>query len=141
MFIGMGTSSSSQSRKAARVAALYLVFSSLWIFASDRLLTLTEGDPELLVKISMAKGLAFVAVTTLLLYLLLRFWGDSPSAAMPAAPQRRKLVGLAVGMLLIVPLFAFSIVRLHAPHIKEDTFSNLRAIASLKANQVEALAC
>ncbi len=33
------------SRKALRVAALYLVFVSLWIFASDRFLTMALADP------------------------------------------------------------------------------------------------
>lgn len=125
--------------KAARITALYLVFAALWIFFSDRLLTLTLDDPELLIKIGMAKGFAFVAVTALMLYLLLRFRGDGDvqDAAPPAAPQRRKLAGVVFGMLLVVPLLAFSIVRLHTPHVKEDTFSNLRAVASLKASQVE----
>jgi len=130
----------SVSRKAARVAGAYLVFATLWIFASDRLLTLALSDPELLTRISTAKGFAFVAVTSLLLYLLLRLWDDTgaESGAPPSpAPRLRKLVGLFLGLLLIVPLIAFSIVHLHGPHLRGDALAGLSAVASLKAGQIE----
>ncbi|MBS4097046.1 MAG: PAS domain S-box protein [Sulfuricella sp.] len=127
------------SRKALQIAGLYLVFASLWIFASDRLLNLALDDPALLLKISTGKGFAFVLVTTLLLYLLLRNW-DLAAAhhdAPPPAPRLRNLVALFVGFSLIVPLIAFSIVRLHGPHLREAAFNDLRAIASLKTGQIE----
>jgi len=128
------------SRKAARVAGAYLVFAALWIFASDRFLTLALDDPELLVRIGMAKGFAFVAVTTLLLYLVLRLWDDSSTEYAPTsspAPRLRKLAGIFFGLLLIVPLIAYSIVRLHGPHMRGTAFADLRAIAALKESQIE----
>lgn len=128
------------AHKAARVAGAYLIFAALWIFASDRFLTLALDDPELLVRIGMAKGFAFVAVTTLLLYLVLRLWDDSSAeyatTASPA-PRLRKLAGIFLGLLLIVPLIAFSIVRLHGPHMRNTAFADLRAIAALKESQIE----
>ncbi len=128
------------SRKAARVAGLYLVFASLWIFASDHLLTLALDDPEMLVRIGMAKGFAFVAVTTLLLYLVLRLW-DDPRAENGDRPARKprlgKLAGIFAGLVLLVPLIAFSIVRLHGPHMRDEAFAGLRTIAALKAGQIE----
>jgi len=56
----------------ARIALLYAVSATLWIFTSDKLLARVMPDPELAVRISMFKGLAFVVVTALLLYLLVR---------------------------------------------------------------------
>jgi hypothetical protein len=56
----------------ARIALLYAVFAALWVFTSDKLLTLVVPAPELTVRISMFKGLAVVSVTALLLYLLVR---------------------------------------------------------------------
>lgn len=126
------------SSKAKQVAGLYLVFASLWIFASDRLLNLALDDPELLVRISMGKGFAFVAVTTLLLYLLLKNWDAAQPQQSVPAPRLRKLVVLFLGLSLIVPLIAFSIVRLHGPHLREAAFNDLHAIAGLKAGQIEA---
>jgi PAS domain S-box-containing protein len=52
------------------VALAYAVFAGLWILLSDRAMGLLFSDPEALVRASMAKGWFFVAVTTLLLYVL-----------------------------------------------------------------------
>lgn len=126
--------------KAARVALLYLVFASLWIFVSDRFLTLALADPELLVRISTAKGFAFVVVTAFLLYLLLQVWDDARAEGVSAsfrAPRMRQLASVFVGLALIVPLVGFSIVRLHGSHVREAAFADLRAIAALKAGQIE----
>jgi two-component system, cell cycle sensor histidine kinase and response regulator CckA len=53
------------------VTLSYAIFASLWIFFSDALLGLLVRDPQQLVRLSVFKGLAFVAVTALLLSLLL----------------------------------------------------------------------
>ena len=58
------------SHGALRVALVYAVFAGLWILLSDRAMGLLFSDPEMLVEASMVKGWAFVAVTTLLLYVL-----------------------------------------------------------------------
>lgn len=50
----------------------YVVFASLWILLSDRLLETLRLDPATLVQWSIYKGWAFVFVTALLLYLPLR---------------------------------------------------------------------
>jgi PAS domain S-box-containing protein len=57
---------------AARISLAYLVFAVLWIVASDGLLSLLAQDAATAASLGMAKGLAFVAITALLLYLLLR---------------------------------------------------------------------
>jgi diguanylate cyclase (GGDEF)-like protein/PAS domain S-box-containing protein len=56
----------------ARIALLYAAFAGLWIFASDKLLALAVPDTALIIRISTFKGLAFVIVTTWLLYLLVQ---------------------------------------------------------------------
>jgi len=43
---------------------------------------------------------------------------------------------LVLGLLLIVPLVAFSIVQLNGPEIRRQAFDNLAAIARLKAEQI-----
>ncbi len=54
------------------VALAYAAFAALWIYFSDALLGRLVRDPELLVEFSVYKGLAFVATTALLLWLLMR---------------------------------------------------------------------
>ncbi|UCU92268.1 PAS domain-containing protein [Hydrogenophaga taeniospiralis] len=58
------------SQGALRVVLAYAVFAGLWILLSDRAMGLLFSEPEALVQASMAKGWFFVAVTTLLLFVL-----------------------------------------------------------------------
>jgi two-component system sensor histidine kinase/response regulator len=54
------------------VVLAYALFAGLWILLSDQALGLLFHDPEAIVRASMAKGWLFVAVTSLLLYGLVR---------------------------------------------------------------------
>lgn len=54
------------------IVLTYAAFSALWILLSDRALGLLVSDPALLVQLSTVKGWFFVAVTSLLLYTLVR---------------------------------------------------------------------
>jgi PAS domain S-box-containing protein len=58
--------------RAWRIVAGYGIFATLWIVLSDRALEPLLPRPELLMQWSMAKGLAFVALTSLLLWFLVR---------------------------------------------------------------------
>jgi PAS domain S-box-containing protein len=57
---------------AGWITGVYMVVALLWIFLSDHALGLLVKDPERLVQLSVYKGFAFVAVTSLLLLLLMR---------------------------------------------------------------------
>ena len=59
-------------RYLARVIGLYVLFSSLWIFVSDELLNRFIPNPELQFRFAIAKGWLFIAITTTLLYRLIR---------------------------------------------------------------------
>ena len=56
--------------KPARLAGIYLLFSSAWIFLSDGLLASLSLDGEHLNLLQTYKGLAFVLLSTLLIFLL-----------------------------------------------------------------------
>lgn len=53
-----------------RIALLYAVFAALWIFFSDQFIELIATDKRGLSQLQTFKGLAFVVVTTLLVWLL-----------------------------------------------------------------------
>ncbi len=57
----------------AGVTLLYAGFASLWIVASGLILSITVDDPALQTTLEMGKGLLFVAVTSLMLYWLVRW--------------------------------------------------------------------
>jgi len=55
-----------------RIVLIYGVFAALWILFSDRAVEALFNDPAQIVRASMIKGWLFVAVTTVLLYGLMR---------------------------------------------------------------------
>ena len=60
------------TRGALRIALTYLVIAGLWILFSDTLLDQLVSDQKLITRIEIYKGWAFVLVTALLLYWLIR---------------------------------------------------------------------
>ncbi len=64
-----------------KIVLIYAAFAAAWILLSDKAVLLVTADPDEMVRISMFKGWAFVAVTSLLLYFLLnRYWGRYTAA-------------------------------------------------------------
>jgi PAS domain S-box-containing protein len=128
----------------AGVSLLYAAFAALWVVVSGNLLTHTAQDPLFLSRIELAKGLAFVAVTGSLLYLMLRGWREY-FAAQPTIlssddivpPKTTRQVLLFIALLLVVPLIDFAVFNLHVPHVERDTYNNLKSIAKLKSEELE----
>ena len=62
----------SKTGSAASIATLYAVFGGLWIAASDRVIEALVPDPHRLTLLQTYKGWAFVAASTILLYVSVR---------------------------------------------------------------------
>lgn len=60
------------NRLALRVSLIYCLVAGVWILLSDWALVSLVSDPETIGKIAVFKGWAFVVVTALLLYFMLR---------------------------------------------------------------------
>lgn len=58
--------------EALRLTLTYALFAALWILFSDKALEVLFADPATIVKVSMIKGWLFVAVTSVLLFVLVR---------------------------------------------------------------------
>ncbi len=89
----------------AGAALLYALCSGLWIIVSGYLLTAAVDDPVLQGRIEITKGLLFVAVTTLLLYVLVDRLGvrsDSGGTFAPASSRRPLAVATAVFLIAAV---------------------------------------
>lgn len=125
------------------VALLYAAFAALWIIASGNLLTFAVDDAALQGHIELAKGLAFVAATSGLLYLLLKGWHRTlidPANILNADIRPLAISRLALlfaALVLIVPLIGLAIITLYGPKIEREAYANLEAIAKLKAEQIE----
>ncbi|MDG4867450.1 EAL domain-containing protein [Guyparkeria sp. 1SP6A2] len=126
----------------AAIALLYVVYAAAWILSSDWLLGLWIA-PEQIAKAGLLKGLSFVAVTGLLLYLLLKW-------LLPAAPRAadgpvaggsrrvrasRHLVVFVVNVALVASITAGVYVN-RVPSEIEKAKSQLAANAALKADYI-----
>ncbi|MDP2762193.1 MAG: PAS domain S-box protein [Sideroxyarcus sp.] len=127
----------------ATVALLYAGFATVWIAASGYLLTFAVSDPLLRERIELVKGVVFVAVTGMLLYLLLKGWREPSGGAATvqagdiAPPRNIRLALTFAALMLVVPLIGLSIVKIYIPQEEQEAYRNLEAIARLKADQIE----
>lgn len=127
------------------VVALYAAFAALWVGASDWALRAAVRDPVLLAALGTIKGWAFVAVTSLLLFVLMlrlvrRQAVEVPvgQAAVSIAPLHfsRSLVATVSAVALSILLAGIGAATYTLNKEKADTFNHLRAIASLKSSQI-----
>jgi PAS domain S-box-containing protein len=119
-----------------RVVVAYAVFATLWILFSDTLVGSLSDNPGTLVMLGTLKGLAFVALTSLLLYALLRRVGGTDEAASVRVGNRR-LVAWVVGLAVLILLAGAAAMRQVAQRHEALVAAQLHATARLKAGQIE----
>ena len=77
-------------RSAARIALLYAILSSIYIYASDQFaLSVAGGDPDLITEWQSLKGLAFVAGSALIIFLLVLHYARSRDRTQALLEQAR----------------------------------------------------
>ena len=108
---------------AGRIALLYAGFAVAWILLSSYFFMETVEDPVLANRIEIAKGLAFVAITSGLLFLILHRWHQAQRAsthdqAITATDRQIKAPLLFAGMFLFVPLFGWLVTEIQRPQIE-----------------------
>lgn len=135
--------------RARTIALLYACFAGLWIVLSDYGLEALISSPLLLQELEVYKGLAFVAVTSVLLYVLLKVPHPAgtpvsvtlPSPDSPAAQavnrSGQRIFAVVLALVLTVPGLGYGILAFYTPVQERATYSDLQAIATLKAEQVE----
>lgn len=123
-----------QDASALRVVLIYAAFAALWILLSDRLVATLFSEPTHILLASMLKGWLFVAITSLLLYGLIRGRARKPKVGADATPISRHggflLAGLAI-LLLAGAGIGHSIERQ-----REVQLANLHSIAAAKSRQI-----
>lgn len=110
----------------------YATFAGLWILLSDQVMAWLFTEPAALALVSTYKGMAFVAVTTLLLYVLLRRRAGGAGVEQTARRPVWSIVLLAVAM---VALVAAGVLREYTSQ-RATKVAQLQTIADLKAQQV-----
>jgi PAS domain S-box-containing protein len=119
-----------------RVVVAYAVFATLWILFSDTLIGRLSDNPGTLVMLGTLKGLTFVALTSLLLYALLRRVGGTDEAA-AAQVGNRRLVAWVVGLALLILFAGAAAMQQVAQRHAALVAGQLHATARLKAGQIE----
>ena len=141
---GQITQRANRRRKALFCALAYLVISAVWFIFSGNALDLLVEDAEIRSTLEVSKGLLFIGVTSVALYLLLRSWRVSAEDFVGA--DEAKGGGLKawflpavyfLAMLLVISLggcVAFEKLR----QIETDKVEqSLAAVAKLKVAQIE----
>lgn len=127
---------------AATIALLYAAFAALWIVASGTLLAVVTSDPVLQARIEIAKGIAFVLVSSTLLYWLIRARRELPDPSPvardePVGTDLRQLVLTIVLLSLAVPSIGLAVFVLNARQVERDTTRSLQAIAESTAHHIQ----
>ena len=122
----------------ARVVAMYALFASLWILASDSILATLVDDRRVAVTLGTYKGWLFVGVTALLLFALLRGVAEPSLAISRTEPEhsaRRWLVPFGVGALVVVLMTGAAVTVSRSEHQGAEA-DRLEAVAELRADQI-----
>ncbi len=123
-------------RSISGIVLLYASFSALWILLSDYGVVWLFTDPSQIAFASSAKGWAFVVVTSLLLYRLMRRLPEGASRSLISSAGLRSMrVPLAFFTLVITVITVFAVVHDYKQD-REKEITRIRAIAMLKREQI-----
>ncbi|MEI6557313.1 MAG: PAS domain S-box protein [Rhodospirillaceae bacterium] len=127
---------SKKNRYDLRVTIGYAVVATLWILFSDQWLTYLTDIPTVR-ELSTVKGLAFVVVTSALLFMALR------TAAARGTMVKPDFSGMSWPLLTVflilataIGTIAFAAFRIQSGALRENVFSGLRAVAELKVDGI-----
>jgi diguanylate cyclase (GGDEF)-like protein/PAS domain S-box-containing protein len=123
---------------------LYAAFSILWLVVASYLISLTLDDPVLRSQAYVAKELTLVAVSSGLLYLLLKLWRE-PELSTNAVDtgvdsgyfRSKRLMLMFAALAVVAPLVSIGIVKVYGPEMERHAYADLQTIVDLKAVQIE----
>ncbi|WP_320151915.1 EAL domain-containing protein [uncultured Tolumonas sp.] len=135
--MGNSRNKKSQALSSASIVLYYALFAAIWIAASDNLLSWLIEDREWLKLLSMGKGFLFVALTSFLLYLLLDLKSRTELKKEKISTSSHRLYWLFAFQILLMPLIPTLLYSIHGHQIKQDSHSDLTALAKVKTEQIE----
>ncbi len=100
-----------KQRSALLVSLTYAAFGTIWILASDHILGLLVQDAAQIATLQTYKGWAFIAITALLLYALIRRRGDElPNAQTPPRMANTNNGGHVMGMVAFATFLLIAVI-------------------------------
>ena len=127
--------------RIARVVLVYAVFAAGWILFSDSVVNMWLSDPDAVVAASTLKGWAFVAVTSLLLWgVLRRSMGSGGLAVSATSSWKRERVRSFVPPFALLAVAVLALGSASAMFTLRDRsaqeYRRIEAIADLKISQL-----
>jgi PAS domain S-box-containing protein len=116
-------------RYAIAVAATYLAFGVAWIVGSDRVIEALADDAAALSRMQSAKGLLFIAVSTIAVYLAVRLARDPDALPLPASTDDRERPRLRWQLLLLAGATALPLIALLAYNVQREAMRDQDAAA------------
>lgn len=108
----------SPEQRAATIALTYAVLAALWIMLSDSMLALLIADANQITRVQTLKGVAFVAVTSILLFFLSR-WQlsaiEAANAEIRAHAERLRSTLASINDLVFVLDLQYRFIECHQP--------------------------
>ena len=119
-----------------RVTVAYAVLATAWIFLSDRMLSVV-ADPATITELGTVKGIAFVTITSALLFFAMTRIPAGDAEQKPRVNGRSQPLFL-VFLILIVTIAVIGVVayRVQSTVLKQTEFDRLQAIAQLKVDDI-----
>lgn len=117
-----------------RATAGYLAFALAWVLLSDLLLSLVLS-PQVIIQLSLAKGITFVLLTTVMLYFLLNHLPDDAALDKPPA-GRGWIVAGALFVSCTLGLLTVAALNALAERLVGSKKEELSIIASLQATHI-----
>lgn len=127
----------------ARIALVYMAVAALWIVSSSYLLPQTVSNPELQGIFEISKGLLFVLVTGILLYVILRNWTheNRPQKERTIFEfklwNRIRFLPATFTLVLLLPALLLLIYQLNAPALEREGLVRLQSLANIQAIHIE----
>ena len=122
--------------RAVTVVLVYACFAALWILLSDRAVDWLFREPALILLVSTLKGWVFVAITSALLFFMLRRAPTQAELAASAQEPRRR--PLAIFALLATTITTLVVVAVWngLREEKEKAYAQLLAISESKSREL-----
>lgn len=121
---------------ALLIVSIYAVFGVLWILLSDAALKVLIQDAGQFAVASMLKGWLFVAVTSLLLFGLLRRFDLRPASTGTGIPSRSRRWLPIIALTLSMLGASVGSIAYHWQQQQLEEFSRLQVIAKFRATQI-----
>lgn len=128
---------------SVHIVAVYACAATVWVLLSGNLAIFSGESGGPAQRFESIRDFLFIALTSVLLYSLLRLQGEQPLPAgkdglieQPALKSRRSVVLVLLGLAAFIPMMDLVVLRLGGPRLERAAADDLQMIAALRSEQL-----